>query len=97
MIAMKRVEIVVDADELSTVCTILDQAGVSGYTVIPQVTGKGDRGDRSRDDLAEPLKNRYVFTACTEPQARAIADAVRGILRRVGGVCLITDCVWVEH
>jgi hypothetical protein len=97
MTAMKRVEIVVDADELSAVITILDRAGVSGYTLIPHVTGKGDRGDRSQDGLAGSLKNGYVFCACTEPQARAVADGVRGILRQVGGVCLINDCVWVEH
>jgi nitrogen regulatory protein PII len=97
MTTMKRVEIVVDADELSTVCTILDRAGVSGYTLIPQATGKGDRGDRSRDELAGTIKNGYIFCACTEPQARAVADAVRGVLQRVGGVCLINDCVWVEH
>ena len=97
MTPMKRVEIVIDALEMSAVCTALDQVGVSGYTIIREVTGKGDRGDRSGDDLTGALKNGYIFCACTEPQARAIAEAVRGILRRFGGVCLITDCLWIEH
>jgi nitrogen regulatory protein PII len=94
---MKRVEIVIDALELSSVCAVFDQAGVPGYTVIREVTGKGDRGDRTGDDLTGALKNGYLFCACNETQARTVAETVRPILQRFGGVCLITDCLWVEH
>ena len=98
MTPMKRVEIVVGALELSEVSGVLDQAGVPGYTVLRDVTGKGDRGDRTGDDaLTGELKNGYIFCACTEAQARAVAEALRSVLQRVGGVCLITDCMWVEH
>jgi nitrogen regulatory protein PII len=97
MTPMKKVEIVTDALEVSAVAAVLDANGVSGYTVIHDVTGKGSRGDRSGDDLTNALKNGYIFTACPEPQARAVAEAVRPILRRFGGVCLITDCLWTEH
>ena len=75
---MKRVEIVVGAVELSEVSGVLDQAGVPGYTVLRDVTGKGDRGDRTGDDaLTGALKNGYIFCACNETQARAVAEAVR--------------------
>ena len=47
--------------------------------------------------LTGALKNGYIFCACNEAQARAVAEAVRPVLQRVGGVCLITDCMWVEH
>jgi nitrogen regulatory protein PII len=94
---MKKVEIVIDVHEVSAVAQVLDAAAVSGYTVIREVTGKGSRGNRSGDDLTGALKNGYVFTACPESQARAVADAVRPLLRRYGGVCLITDCLWVDH
>ena len=97
MTPMKRVEVVIDALELSTVCSALDQAGVSGYTVIREVTGKGHRGDRTGDDLTGALKNGYVLCACSEAQARAVAESVRPILKRFGGVCLLTDCLSVEH
>lgn len=97
MTPMKRVEIVIDALELSAVCAVFDQVGVSGYTLIRQVTGKGDRGDRSGDGLTAALENGYVFCACNETQARTVAETVRPILQRLGGVCLISDCLWVEH
>jgi nitrogen regulatory protein PII len=94
---MKRVEVVIDAIELSAVCVVLDQAGVSGYTVIREVTGKGHRGDRGGDDLTGTLKNGYIFCACNEAQARAVVETVRPMLKRLSGVCLVTDCMWVEH
>jgi nitrogen regulatory protein PII len=97
MTAMKRVEIVTDSLELSAVCNALNLAGVSGYTVLRDVTGKGNRGDRIDDDMTGALRNVYVLCGCTEPQARAVAEAMRGILRLSGGVCLISDCLWVEH
>ena len=97
MIPMKRLEIVVDALELSHVAEVLDRAGVSGYSVIREVTGKGDRGDRSGDDLAGALRNSYIICACTPTQANAVVDTVRPVLRRFGGVCLVTDCLWVNH
>ena len=97
MTPMKRVEIVIDALELSAACALLDQAGVPGYTVIREVTGKGDRGDRGGDDLTGALKNGYILCACKDTQARAVAEAVRPLLKRLGGMCLLTDCLWVEH
>ena len=97
MTPMKRVEIVIDAIELSAACLVLDKAGVNGYTVIREVTGKGDRGDRGGDDLTGALKNGYILCACNETQARVVAETVRPLLKRLGGVCLVTDCLWVEH
>jgi nitrogen regulatory protein PII len=97
MTSMKKVEIVIDALEVSAVTAVLDKAGVTGYTVVGEVTGKGSRRDRSSDDLAGSLKNCYVFAACPEARARAAAEAVRPMLRRFGGICLVTDCLWVEH
>ena len=97
MTPMKRVEIVIDALELSSVYAVLDQSGVPGYTVVRDVTGKGDRGDRGGDDLTGALKNGYVLCACSETQARVVTEAVRSLLQRVGGMCLVTDCMWLEH
>jgi nitrogen regulatory protein PII len=97
MTPMKRLDIVVDALELSNVAAVLDRAGVSGYTIIREVTGKGDRGDRSGDDLAGALRNGYILCACTDTQAQWIGEALRPVLRRFGGVCLVTDCLWLDH
>jgi nitrogen regulatory protein PII len=97
MQAVKRVEIVTDTMELERVLELLEQAGVSGYTVIRNAEGKGHRGVRSGDDVSRVFQNSYVLTACTEAQVEKVVAAVRPVLKRVGGVCLVSDALWVLH
>ena len=97
MQAVKRVEIVTDTLELDRVLELLDQAGVSGYTVVRNAEGKGHRGVRSGDDVTRVFQNSYVLTACTAAQVEQVVAAVRPVLRRVGGICLVSDALWVMH
>ncbi|HVT44040.1 MAG TPA: P-II family nitrogen regulator [Thermoanaerobaculia bacterium] len=94
---IKRVEIVTDSLELKRVLHILDELGVSGYTVIREVTGKGERGTRAGDELTDVFKNSYVMTACGEDDVGRIAEAIRPVLQRTGGVCLVSDAQWIVH
>ena len=43
------------------------------------------------------FQNSYVLTACTEEQLEQVVAAVRPVLKRVGGVCLVSDALWVLH
>lgn len=97
MQAVKRVEIVTDTIELDRVLELLEKAGVSGYTVIRNAEGKGHRGVRSGDDVTRVFQNSYVLTACTAEQVEKIVEAIRPVLKRVGGVCLVSDALWVLH
>lgn len=64
MESIKRIEIITNYLELKPVIDILNQAGVSGYSVITNVTGFGDRG-KVIDDLEIPaLTNVYVLSIC---------------------------------
>jgi nitrogen regulatory protein PII len=94
---VKRVEIVVDSVELPRVLRLVESCGVSGYTVIGGVTGKGERGERAGDDLTDVFRNSYVLTACPEEQLAALVAAVRPVLERYGGVCLVSDAQWIIH
>jgi nitrogen regulatory protein PII len=94
---VKRVEIVIDTLELKRVQEILEHVGVSGYTVIRDVTGKGGRGIRAGDELTDVFKNSYVLTACSPAQSSAIVEAVRPLLKVVGGMCVVSDAQWVVH
>lgn len=97
MIPVKRIEIVIDGLELPNVLKLLDAAGVSGYTVIKDATGKGDRGLRSGDDLTGVFANSYVMTACPIEKLDLIVESVRAILKQRGGVCLVSDAQWIVH
>ena len=97
MIPVKRIEIIVDELELPNVLKVLDAAGVSGYTVIKDATGKGDRGLRDGDDLTGVFANSYVMTACPGEKLDLIVESVRPILKQRGGVCLVSEAQWIVH
>ena len=97
MKAIKRVEIVTDTMELDSVLELLEQSGVSGYTVIRNAEGKGQRGVRSGDDLTRVFQNSLVLAACTPDEVERVVAALRPVLQRVGGMCLVSDALWLLH
>ncbi len=94
---MKRVEIVVDTLHLSRAIDRLRQAGCDGYTVLPNVAGYGDRGDQHADEVSGVSTNAYILIAAPADQAEAVLDAIRPMLQSYGGICLVSDCYWLEH
>ena len=97
MIPVKRIEIIVDELELPKVLKLLDEAGVSGYTVMKDAIGKGDRGLRGGDDLTRVFANSYILAACPAEKLDQIVEAMRHILKQRGGVCLVSDAQWIIH
>jgi len=94
---VKKVEIIVSSLELDEVIQILDTIKVSGYTVIKNTYGKGDRGI-SYNDLGREFSNTYIMTVCTnEKQLFYLVDELLPVLKRVGGVCLVTESQWISH
>lgn len=94
---VKKIEIITDSLETEAVVKLLDGMGVSGYTIIRDVTGKGERGLRDGQDLTSVFKNSYIIIACTDEQATGIVEGIRPILKRFGGVCLVSDVLWIIH
>jgi nitrogen regulatory protein PII len=94
---VKRMEIVVDTLAVPRVLEALEAAGLSGWTVVRDVTGKGERGLRAGDELTGVAGNGYVLTACEPGELARVAEAIRPILRTFGGVCLVSDAEWLLH
>ena len=97
MEAVKRIEIITDALEMREVCRVLEALGVSGYSLVRDVTGRGERGVQSGDGLTDVFKNSLLLTACGPERVEEIVAAIRPILKRRGGVCLVSDALWVMH
>ncbi len=97
MQAVKRIEIIIDALEMPNVVRQIEAAVASGYTVIKDATGMGERGLRDGDKLTGVFQNSYLMTACPPEQVTRIIQAVRPILKRRGGVCLVSDALCVIH
>ncbi len=98
MQAIKKVEIIIDYLEYPRLLERIQKEGMAvGYTVIKEAVGSGGRGVRTGDGFSGELTNSYILIACSEDEAQRIVEIVRPILKRFGGVCLVSDAMWVEH
>lgn len=97
MYSVKRLEIVIDRSYLNRLLKELESCGIEGYTVLDQVHGKGERGLREGDALADIFTNTYVLVACSEEIAEKAVAGIRPILKMSGGMCLLSDAQWVRH
>ncbi|WFE69219.1 transcriptional regulator [Thiomicrospira sp. R3] len=97
MKAVKRVEFIVDAHEVDNLLASLAKINITSYTVIKEAYGNGDRGLRGGDIFSNTFDNSYVLIACSEEEAVAIVETIRPVLRSLGGMCLVSDAMWVIH
>jgi len=94
---VKRVEIITTSLELDKVLDSLDSLNISGYSVIRNVIGKGSRGIADDDIEMSVLSNVYVLTTCPPEDVQTLVDRIRPILKKFGGVCLVSDAEWIIH
>lgn len=94
---MKKLEVVIDTLHLEHITNLLDKKGFSGYTIIKDVYGKGERGYMAGDELSDVFKNSYIFTICEEEKLNYVIEDIRKILKKYGGICLVSDVEWLIH
>lgn len=94
---VSKVEIVIDSLEVENVAKLLDEVGVSGYSIINDVVGKGHRGVRSGYELTDLFKNSYIMVVCDEKEMYKIVEAIRPIIKKFGGMCIVSDVVMRIH
>lgn len=95
-IAMKRFEIVIGIEQLDRLVEILEKCEVRGYTTLKNAGGLGSRGMRRPDDVLMTDENVVVILACKEEQAQRVLNELRPAMKSLSGMCLISDCQWVE-
>lgn len=97
MQTVKKVEIVINSLYTESAIEILESLKVSGYTVIENTSGKGDRGV-SCSDFDCVFSSRYILTVCTdEQQLNRLLEKLTPLLKKVGGICLVSDAHWISH
>jgi nitrogen regulatory protein PII len=97
MQAVKRIEIITDAREMREVRAAIERLGITGYSIVREVIGQGDRGTQSGDDLSGVSSNSLLITTCAPGQIDELIGLIRPLLRERGGVCLVSDAQWVVH
>ncbi|MCY7367285.1 MAG: hypothetical protein LH474_03950 [Chamaesiphon sp.] len=91
---IKKIEIIVSYLEVPAVLKILKKNLVKRYTVINNVSGSGEHG-YSGDDL---ITNSYIMIICTELElAEQLSIAMQPLLKKLGGIFIITDGQWIAH
>lgn len=97
MKAVKRVEFVVDAMALEDVLASLSEININAYTIIRDASGRGERGLRGGDIFGGTFDNSYVLIACSDDESKQIVEILRPLLKRLGGMCMVSDAQWVLH
>lgn len=93
----QKLEIITEKRSIGQIITIIEKNGVTGYTVISDVTGKGKRGIQNGDDLNDVFKNTMIIIICDEIQAEAIVQDLKLFLQRISGICVVSDVKYVLH
>ena len=92
MHAKKRIEIILEAPALHRLTDRLDQAGVTGYTVMPALAGRGQDGSWSREGQVGEA-GRMVAVICIVDPAKsdAVLERIYALLSRQIGIVSVAD------
>ena len=94
----KRIEVVIEQIMAPKLIEQLRAQGTRSYTAIPNVSGVGDRGIRRADELAGDSSNTLFVIACENlDEVENIVELVRPLIKRSGGICIVSDALWVLH
>jgi nitrogen regulatory protein PII len=94
---VKRIEILTGVQELPLVEQALKRQGITGYMILRDVQGKGDRRLESVDLLTGESQSRLIMTTCPPADIDDLVEALRPILSRYGGDCVVYDAACVIH
>jgi len=94
----KRLEIVIEKPLAPRMESKLIELGAPGYTLIDHASGLGDRGKRRGDEPTGTSTNVVFIVACPpDVDLEKLVDGVRTLLTQSGGICLVSDAMWVRH
>jgi nitrogen regulatory protein PII len=93
----KRIEVIVEAPALHRLTEKLDRAGVTGYTVLPALAGRGQGGEWSREGMITETGRMVAVISIVDPKrADEVVKAVMTLLSRQIGVVSIGDVMVVR-
>ncbi len=89
---LKKVEIIVKGEHLDFVIDLLERAGVSGYTIIHNVSGKGSHGFHEGHLLFNE-EDTLVMVISVMPQEKveAVVEGITPFLNKHSGVVFVSD------
>ncbi|GFP33689.1 hypothetical protein HKBW3S42_02028, partial [Candidatus Hakubella thermalkaliphila] len=74
----------------------MEQVGITGYSMIRGVSGRGKHGKSHEESYINSMTSCYIMAVCPEVQAEALIVAVTPLLKRFGGICVVSDVQKVD-
>ena len=94
---VQRLEIIVERSIRDKILDVLTHAGCHGWSILPVSSGHGHRGTRGLEGLPGGLENELILAAVDDGQLPAVLDQLRPLLERWGGVCMVSQALWLRH
>lgn len=89
---MKKVEVIVRGQFLKDVEALLDRVKVSGYTIIPDISGKGHHGMHEGHLMFNEMHSMVmVITVMPKEKVETVLAGVKPMLEHHSGVVFISD------
>ena len=90
---MKMLQVVVPGERAEVVKEILQLAHVSGYTLIPNVSGMGHDGYHEGRLLFNEMNSQVmVISVLTEEQVDVVINGLDQLFETSSGVVFVSDC-----
>lgn len=87
----KKVEIVVERARAPAVLERIEALGAKGYTMIPDVIGKGRHGLRGSSEVLDVNRSVLIIAIAGEETAARIVEESQALLRNYTGVIWVSD------
>ncbi|CTQ58209.1 MAG: DUF3240 domain-containing protein [Roseibium album] len=89
----KRVEIIIEAPMETRLTDALDEAGVTGYTILPVMGGSGRSGRWSREGQVSRAGGMIAIICIIRPERLdEMLEAAFAVVERHIGVVTVSDC-----
>jgi nitrogen regulatory protein PII len=89
----KRVEIIIEAPMETRLTDALDEAGVTGYTILPVMGGSGRSGRWSREGQVSLAGGMVAIICIIRPERLdELLEAAFAVVERHIGVVTVSDC-----
>jgi PII-like signaling protein len=88
----KRIDIMVEAPILTRVLALLDKQGVTGYSVLPVLAGRGDDGTWHRDGaIGRAGAMMLVFCILDEKRVDQVLEPLFKLIEKQIGIVTVSD------
>ena len=87
----KKVEIIVEAARADAIIGMIEKAGAKGYTVVREVSGKGNRGVRGEAHLSDVFRNVLIIVIASEEIAAGIVERSQPLLEDYAGIVIVSE------